>query len=171
MQNLKKSKILKLCQFRKKSSKFEFSSRLDLQNYKNIEVIPFCKNRQSMNFHQGYRLAKFQKYPSCSNFPKSIKISIFIKAIDLQNLKKYKILRLFQFCKNRQNISFYQGKDNMSLIKAIRAGTRAVDSGGRKPKIKHKSHCPQKSKLVDWEGQACRLGGLVSLGVGPEGCI
>ena len=47
-----------------------------------------------------------------------------------------------------------------------RAGARADDlggpkrfSGGARFEIKHKSHCFQKSKLVDWGGQACRLGG------------
>ena len=47
-----------------------------------------------------------------------------------------------------------------------RAGGRAVDLGGPsvyhvgpKFEIKHKSRCIQKSKLVNWGGQACRLGG------------
>ena len=33
-----------------------------------------------------------------------------------------------------------------------RAGARAVDLEGPKFKIKHKSHCFQKSKFVDWRG-------------------
>ena len=40
----------------------------------------------------------------------------------------------------------------------FRASGRAVDLGGPKFKIKRRSHCLQKSKLVDWRGQACRLG-------------
>ena len=41
----------------------------------------------------------------------------------------------------------------------FRAGGRAVDLGGPKFKIKLRSRCLQKSKLVDWGGgQACRLG-------------
>ena len=52
----------------------------------------------------------------------------------------------------------------------IRAGGRATDSGvpslhhgGPKFKIKQKNHCLQKSKLVDWRGQALRLKGQGSL--------
>ena len=56
-----------------------------------------------------------------------------------------------------------------------RAGARAVDLGGPsvhqgRPKfeVKHNSRCLQKSKLVDWRGQACRLGGAMPLlGAGP----
>ena len=35
----------------------------------------------------------------------------------------------------------------------------SVYQGGPKFKIKHKGHRFQRSKLVDWGGQACRLGG------------
>ena len=52
-----------------------------------------------------------------------------------------------------------------NVIYLRRPGDRAVDLGGAsvyqgepKFKIKHKSRCPQKSKLVNWEAQACRLG-------------
>ena len=49
---------------------------------------------------------------------------------------------------------------------SFRGGTRAVDlvggasvyQGGPKFEVKHNSRCLQKSKLVDWRGQACRLG-------------
>ena len=40
----------------------------------------------------------------------------------------------------------------------FRVGGRAVDLGGPKFEIKHRSRCLQKSKLIDWRGQACRLG-------------
>ena len=53
-----------------------------------------------------------------------------------------------------------------------RAGIRAVDLGGPsvyqgEPKfeVKHNSRCLQKSKLVDWGGQACQLGGPGPLGL------
>ena len=39
-----------------------------------------------------------------------------------------------------------------------RAGARAVDLEGPTFEFKHKSHCFQRSKLVDW-GEACRFGG------------
>ena len=143
-------------------------------------------------------LAKFQKCRSCSNFPKSIKISIFIKAIDLQNLKKYKISRLFQFCKNCQNIKFYQdctlakfqkiknieimpilqispkcefGKDNMSLIKVIRAGTRAVDLGGESLKLSTKATVLKRASLLIRRAKHVDWGAWPPLGVGPEGYI
>ena len=45
-----------------------------------------------------------------------------------------------------------------------RAGGRAVDLGGPKFEIKRKSRCLQKSKLVNWGSQACRLGGAGSPG-------
>ena len=48
-----------------------------------------------------------------------------------------------------------------------RAGGRAVDLGGPKFENKHKSCCRQKSKLVTWGGQACRLRGQALFGVGP----
>ena len=44
------------------------------------------------------------------------------------------------------------------------AGARAVDLGGPKFEIKHKSRCLQKKKLVNWEGQTCRLGGQAPSG-------
>ena len=69
-----------------------------------------------------------------------------------------------------------------------RAGARAVDLGG--PSVitgggdsskfdkaaavftKHKNRCLQKRKLVNWGGQACRLGGpgpsLAHLGAGSD---
>ena len=54
-----------------------------------------------------------------------------------------------------------------------RAGTRAVDlggpsvyQGGPKFEIKQKSRCLQKSKLVNWRGQAFRLGRQAPLAYG-----
>ena len=40
----------------------------------------------------------------------------------------------------------------------FRAGGRAVDLGGPKFKIKHRSHCLQKSKLADWRGASMSIG-------------
>ena len=40
-------------------------------------------------------------------------------------------------------------------------------SGGSKFEIKHKSHCLQKSKLVDWGSQSRQLGGQGGLAPSP----
>ena len=43
-----------------------------------------------------------------TNLGQDVKIRTFIRSISLSNFKKSKILRLRQFCKNFQNMNFYQ---------------------------------------------------------------
>ena len=70
----------------------------------------------------------------------------------------WSIISLHRYRRGRNWFQF-PGRSNRA-----RAGSRAVDLGGprvhqgeSKFEIKHKSHCFQKSKLVDWGGQACQL--------------
>ena len=49
-----------------------------------------------------------------------------------------------------------------------RAGVRAINLGGPKFEITHKSRCLQKSKLVNWEGGAKHVNWV---GAGPDNLI
>ena len=50
----------------------------------------------------------------------------------------------------------------MGYLEDVRDDARAVDLGGPKFEIKYKSCSFQKSKLANWGGQACQLGGQAS---------
>ena len=61
-----------------------------------------------------------------------------------------------------QNIlSTYQLVSPYDTRPTVRVGARAVDLEGPKFEIKHKSHCFQKSKLVDWGSQVPRARPIV----------
>ena len=68
------------------------------------------------------------------------------------------------FCRiNALFVVRYQSRRQKSRLKGAK---RLLGGGGEaKCEIKHRSRCFQKQKLVNWGGQACRLGGQAPPGL------